>query len=723
VAGVTLVGLGGAGKTALALGGARWLALTHAPQMAGGIFFFAFADRDADGQTFHPDLSALLRIVGRHRHGDRFLRKRAEEQQELVAGFLQETPCLLVLDNLEAVCGLGEQPALLNETEREEFRRFLRTVCPPGGATRLLLTSRREEPWLGLNTEALEVGGLGAEAAGELALAVLRHRIGPAGVEERLTDAAWQKDYDALLTELGGHPLALQIILPHLQSRPPAEVRRSLSAGARWLDGRLPDGGSDRERTLAGCINYSFAALPEATRALLPVVAYFREWADAEQLAHLSAEEGVPAPARGVTAARWTAILVQAQATGLVKRGGTSLFKLHPLLPWFLHSVLREDEATALQTAARRHFARLASALSAALEGEEGAGAVRLFDVSRASLFNALTLARQGRAGGEVASLYGCLSAFLDLASQHGQLEALRDALIAEWRPATALDPRSDQGRFWLTLQLHRANAHLRWRKGSRAEGDKSRATPKPGLRCVAMRVLADTAVDQTNGTSLGRNLRLHNKFRTTGDFGPLPASGAVAAEGAEKCQALVPPGEKARLLLIASILPTMAYAKASASRDSLEGHVRQRETRLPEHEAAEEGQVDAARHLQQRVEVGDRREAAQPPGQARAAAPAQHGEGIEDSAVADQVEHGVDLPGLGDPFGKVRPLDLRPDGAERLQHREPVTAAGGGDDLRPGVDRHVEGRLAEGRGSPRMTSVWPRATSRLRNRHVQAVA
>ena len=58
---------------------------------------------------------------------------------------------------------------------------------------------------------------------------------------------------------------------------------------------------------------------------------------------------------------------------------------------------------------------------------------------------------------------------------------------------------------------------------------------------------------------------------------------------------------------------------------------------------------------------------AAQPPGQASAAASAQHG---EDGAVADQVEHGVALPGLGDPFAKVRPLDLRPDSAERRQHR-----------------------------------------------------
>jgi len=59
----------------------------------------------------------------------------------------------------------------------------------------------------------------------------------------------------------------------------------------------------------------------------------------------------------------------------------------------------------------------------------------------------------------------------------------------------------------------------------------------------------------------------INNKLRITGDFGPLPASGAVAAEWAEKCQALVAPGDKACYLLSASILYTMAYAYASAIR------------------------------------------------------------------------------------------------------------------------------------------------------------
>src|SRR5947209_16435148 len=77
--------------------------------------------------------------------------------------------------------------------------------------------------------------------------------------------------------------------------------------------------------------------------------------------------------------------------------------------------------------------------------------------------------------------------------------------------------------------------------------------------------------------------------------------------------------------------------------------HVRQREARRPEHEAAEESQIDAARHLQQRVEVGNRIETAEPAGKTGTAPPAKHGEGVEHDAVAYQVEHRIDLLRLGD--------------------------------------------------------------------------
>ena len=50
---------------------------------------------------------------------------------------------------------------------------------------------------------------------------------------------------------------------------------------------------------------------------------------------------------------------------------------------------------------------------------------------------------------------------------------------------------------------------------------------------------------------------------------------------------------------------------------------VGERETWRTEHKASEECQGDSARHLQQRVEISDRIETAQPPGQTRTTAPA----------------------------------------------------------------------------------------------------
>src|SRR5262249_61882263 len=52
---------------------------------------------------------------------------------------------------------------------------------------------------------------------------------------------------------------------------------------------------------------------------------------------------------------------------------------------------------------------------------------------------------------------------------------------------------------------------------------------------------------------------------------------------------------------------------------DLLERQIGQWELRSAEHEAAEEGQVDAAGHLQERVEIGNRRQTAEPACQAGA--------------------------------------------------------------------------------------------------------
>jgi hypothetical protein len=147
--------------------------------------------------------------------------------------------------------------------------------------------------------------------------------------------------------------------------------------------------------------------------------------------------------------------------------------------------------------------------------------------------------------------------------------------------------------------------------------------------------------------------------------------------------------------------LPVKVRASRHIVRNGLERHVRQGEARRPEHEAAEETEVDAARHLQQRIEVGHRTESAEEAGQARAPAPAEQGEGVQDRAVADQIEYGMDLVRLGDALGKVRPFHLGPARAEGRQRLKPVPVTGGRDDLYTGVRGQVEGSLTERRRRP----------------------
>src|SRR5262249_32776242 len=130
---------------------------------------------------------------------------------------------------------------------------------------------------------------------------------------------------------------------------------------------------------------------------------------------------------------------------------------------------------------------------------------------------------------------------------------------------------------------------------------------------------------------------------------------------------------------------------------DGLKRNVREGKLRRAEHETAEEAKVDAACHLQEWVEVGDRIETAQPTSQACATAPAQHPEGIKDSAVADEVEHRVNVLSFSDAFRELGPLNLRPVCAEPLELSKALSIARGCNDLCACFYRHVERRLSEG--------------------------
>src|SRR5262249_41376117 len=133
---------------------------------------------------------------------------------------------------------------------------------------------------------------------------------------------------------------------------------------------------------------------------------------------------------------------------------------------------------------------------------------------------------------------------------------------------------------------------------------------------------------------------------------------------------------------------------------DALQRDVGERKAGGSEHETAEEGQIDATRHLQERVEIGDRGEAAEPASQASTTAAAERVERSENGAVPEKVGPRIELLGPRKVLGQVAPFYLDALRAKLLERRDIVLAASGGDDAHARVDRHIDGRPAEGGGA-----------------------
>src|SRR5262245_4477015 len=123
---------------------------------------------------------------------------------------------------------------------------------------------------------------------------------------------------------------------------------------------------------------------------------------------------------------------------------------------------------------------------------------------------------------------------------------------------------------------------------------------------------------------------------------------------------------------------------------DGLKRNVREGKLRGAEDEAAEEGKVYAACHLQERVEVGDRIETAQPTSQTCAATTAQHPEGIEDGAVADEVKHRINALSFSDAFREIAYVNLRTVCAEPIKPFKALSISRACHDLFSCFYRHV---------------------------------
>ena len=86
--------------------------------------------------------------------------------------------------------------------------------------------------------------------------------------------AKFPKEYLDFLKLLGGHPLSLRVILPHLKTQTPSQLIEALRLGLDTFSGAEEEG---RDKSLTVSLDYSFAKLAEQARRHLPFLGLFSE--------------------------------------------------------------------------------------------------------------------------------------------------------------------------------------------------------------------------------------------------------------------------------------------------------------------------------------------------------------------------------------------------------------------------------------------------------------
>jgi predicted transposase YbfD/YdcC len=317
---VLLQGMGGVEKTELTAGFARWLEETQGREK---IFFTSFESG--------ASLSRVVNEVGRAVWGDKFSQYAAEQQQRAVLKYLQSQPCLLIWDNFEPVAGFpeGNEP-LLSADELNDLKRFLKELR--GGKTWVLITSRREEAWLDCGYSLINLQGLSPVDAQEFAAKILQ----TLGVEIKNLP----EEYLDLLKLLGGHPLSLRVVLPHLRSQTPAQVIEVLRQGLDSLEKKTE---AERDKSLTASLDYSFSKLSEKARRHLPFLGLFCERVYAHTLSNFSKEFGFENLigfgktyqsifGQNFEIEDWLEILNETVKAGILEDFGDDFFILHPAL-------------------------------------------------------------------------------------------------------------------------------------------------------------------------------------------------------------------------------------------------------------------------------------------------------------------------------------------------------------------------------------------------------
>jgi tetratricopeptide (TPR) repeat protein len=450
---VVLTGMAGVGKTALACDFARWLADTG--DRKGGIYFTKF--------EHGGNVEQILQQTGRTLKGPSFSLLPQKDQHNSVVRYLNERPCLLIWDNFETVYGFpdGTEP-LLSESERKSLNGFLEEIR--NGSSLVLVTSRRDEKNLPYYKKELLVG-LNEGDAIELAKVILS----TVSVDLKKLGA----DFLDLLRLLKGHPLAMRVVLPHLEKSTPKDLITALRKGLDELEDMGEEG---RELSLTVSLDYSFSRMTAKAQKHLPLLGLFAEWIAVHDLSILSKSETCSSTfGETMQESNWRQVLEEAHHAGILMQSQTNkdVFEIHPAIPWFLRRKLNqrftEEQIKRLEEEFVELYAKLGDALIQAISRSPQAG-VAAISAEEANLLHAIQLAELGEKWGEVQSILQPIIELYEIRGRVQEARSLRNRLLRLIGSEFTETPESDAASLRMYLLGLEANEALDVHKLERAE-------------------------------------------------------------------------------------------------------------------------------------------------------------------------------------------------------------------------------------------------------------
>ena len=335
---VVVHGFGGLGKTSLAAEAGRWFYRTK--QFPGGAAFVSFEHGGS--------LTQLCSWVGQAISGDPNFMLGDGDPVTRVANLLQERPALIILDNFESV--LGRHPLMpLDELKAvlDAVWTWVVGVRPAAGRrSRVLITTRdttfndaRFSP--SKECAHIELQGLTRSDAMALAAAILDDH----GIDRTTVD---RQGLMALVDSLGGHPLSLNLVLPHLRHHTPSELS---SRFEELLPGFTLGAAKERNESLAVSLEFSLRRLSETTRLALLDLAVFEGGAmEYDILAIIQIEEDA-----------WKAVRSELEQAALMTAESLPGFaspyiQFHPTLIPYLATQLTDERRSELEARYRKEY-------------------------------------------------------------------------------------------------------------------------------------------------------------------------------------------------------------------------------------------------------------------------------------------------------------------------------------------------------------------------------